>query len=101
MTGPAITAAGDGRFIVSGELTFATVAALQRESVRVFAGNEELLVDLDDVAAADSAGLALLVDWTAAARQQGRHICFTNMPAQLLAIARVSGLDEVLPLRRE
>ena len=93
MTGPAITAAGDGRFLVSGELTFATV--------RVFAGNEELLVDLDDVVAADSAGLALLVDWTAAARQQGRHICFTNMPAQLLAIARVSGLDEVLPLRRE
>jgi hypothetical protein len=35
------------------------------------------------------------------ARHAEREIRFLNMPTQMLNIARVSGLDEVLPLARD
>ena len=35
------------------------------------------------------------------ARETGKTIRFFNIPAQMLAIARVSALDEVLPLHRD
>jgi len=49
----------------------------------------------------DRAGLALLVEWLREARQTGQSVRFFNMPAQMLAMARVSGLDQVLPLHRD
>ncbi|HEB99345.1 MAG TPA: STAS domain-containing protein, partial [Thiotrichales bacterium] len=50
------------------------------------------------VGRADSAGLALLVEWMREARRQGREIRFLGMPAQMSAIAEVSGLSELLPV---
>jgi len=50
------------------------------------------------VVRADSAGLALLVEWMRAARRAGRPLRYRAIPPQMLAIARVSSLDQVLPL---
>ena len=55
-------------------------------------------VDLRDVTRADSAGLALLVEWLRESEHTGNEIVFTNVPDQLLSIARVCGLDEILSL---
>jgi phospholipid transport system transporter-binding protein len=49
----------------------------------------------------DSAGLALLVECLRQAHQSGKSLRFFNIPAQMLAIARVSSLDQVLPLQRD
>ncbi|WP_258868027.1 lipid asymmetry maintenance protein MlaB [Alkalilimnicola ehrlichii] len=46
---------------------------------------------------ADSAGLALLVEWTRVAQMQGQDIRFVKMSPQMQAIAEVSGLQDVLP----
>ena len=62
---------------------------------------DALDIDLSHVERSDSAGLALLVECLRHARQSGKTIRFFNIPAQMLAIARVSGLDEVLPLQRD
>ncbi len=58
-------------------------------------------VDLREVERSDSAGVALLVAWMRSARQAQRDIRFLNMPSQMLNIARVSGLDAILPLARD
>ena len=88
------------RLQIHGELSFASVPALWEQWKEVSSGQAQLDVDLSGVQRSDSAGLALLVSCVRQARQTGQVVRFLNIPAQMLAIARVSGLDEVLPLHR-
>jgi phospholipid transport system transporter-binding protein len=88
----------DGRLRLTGELSFKTVPALVIESRSVFKNAEGLDVDLADVGRADSAGVALLIEWQRQAQKQNQSIRFFNIPSQMLAIARLSGVDELLSL---
>lgn len=92
-----LEAAGEGRYLLHGDLGFPTVAALLRNGEREFAGRQRVEVDLSQLTDADSAGLALLIEWTRAARAAGRAIVFRGMPARLEAIARISGVADMLP----
>lgn len=88
---------GNDRLQVSGELSMATVPALlAQNSLRDIRG--DIIIDLKNVERADSAGVALLIEWQRAARQQQQTILFQNIPSQMLAIARLSGVDELLSL---
>lgn len=92
-------ATGGGSYLVSGTLTFATVPRVYKETSDLFAGTTlALTLDLGAVRHTDSAGLALLVEWMRQAKQKDKTITFQNIPPQMLAIAKVSGLDTVLPL---
>lgn len=84
---------------VCGDLTFGTVNDLLASARRIFASIPVLNIDLVDVTCSDSAGLALLIDWMRSAKQQNKNIMFHNIPAQMLAMAHASGLDELLPLQ--
>ena len=89
---------GDGSWMLRGELDFASVpAVLQHAGVNML-GKEQITVDLKGVTRADSAGLALLVEWLRESESAGNSIEFVNVPAQLLSIARVCGLEEILSL---
>lgn len=91
--------AQSGCYLVSGELRFDTVPALLERGRAMFAGGAPALrLDLNEVSRADSAGLALLIEWFRAARAAGQEIAFVNVPPKMFAMARVSGLDDVLPL---
>lgn len=92
---PALAPAGAGGFAVSGPVTFATAGRLLEEGNRQFTG-QALLVDLAGVTDVDSAGLALLLEWLRGARAEGRGLRFVALPAKLLAIARLSGVDFLL-----
>lgn len=95
---PRIEADGAG-LRVSGALTFATVTALLRESRGLIgAGAGPLAVDLSGVTHADSAGLALLMEWLRLARDAGRELEYRAITEQMLAIASAGGLLEILPL---
>jgi phospholipid transport system transporter-binding protein len=61
-------------------------------------GREQVTVDLRGVTRSDSAGLALLVEWLRESEIGGNTIKFVNVPAQLLSIARVCGLEDILSL---
>lgn len=100
MSAAGINRGPDGRLILAGELSFATVTRLHGESQPLFAQPGDIRVDLQDIERADSAGLALLIEWMRNARELGKSIQFLNIPQQMLAIARVSSLDQVLPLGR-
>ena len=98
MSTPRIESAGD-HLQVRGDLTFATVTALLAASQPLFAARTgRLQVDLAGVGRADSAGLALLIEWLRLARAAGCELSFQAVPAQLQAIAAASGLTDMLPL---
>jgi phospholipid transport system transporter-binding protein len=93
-----IQADSGGHFTARGLLTFATarqawergLAALNAASAR------ELTVDCSGITVADSAGLAVLLDWLGALRREGRQLRYRHLPESLLAIAAISDLAELL-----
>jgi phospholipid transport system transporter-binding protein len=88
---------GAGSFAISGALGLATVTALRRDGIHQFAADTGTLnVDLSAVTSADSAGLALLVDWLAWAARSGRELHYQSMPAQLQALARISDVSSLM-----
>ena len=89
---------GDGSWLLQGELGYMSApSVLQHAGVNML-GKERITVDLKGVTRADSAGLALLVEWLRESENAGNSIEFVNVPAQLLSIARVCGLEEILSL---
>lgn len=90
-----------GGFRVSGELVFDTVPGLLASGrALLVAGAGDVIIDLGGVTRADSAGLALLVEWARAARRVNRRLALRNMPDKMAAMAGISGLDTVLPIDR-
>ncbi|MDX2425828.1 MAG: STAS domain-containing protein [Cycloclasticus sp.] len=87
-----------GEVQVSGTLGFTDVAALLKTSMGLFDGQVALVFDLERVEKTDSAGLALLLEWMTLARKSGQSITFKKIPKQMLEIAHVSGLEEILPV---
>lgn len=100
-TGAVIKQRSDGKFQLTGILSFLTVPELIKPARDLFDGLEDVQIDLKGVVRSDSAGVALLVEWMNEAHRNNKRILFMNIPAQMLAIARVSSLDQVLPLSRE
>ena len=95
-----ISPQSDGGFSISGELVFGTVPDLVANSRAMFdADGGTLAIDLAHVSRADSAGLALLIEWRRLARQRDKAIVFKNVPPQMIAIAKVSGIDVLLGLQ--
>lgn len=88
--------AEDGCWLLSGELSMFTVPGLVKQNI--FQDGNEIRIDLQSVQRADSAGVALLVEWRRTAHRQQCNIQFQNIPPQMLAIARLSGVDELLSL---
>ena len=89
--------AEDGRYRLPEALTFATTPQLYLQTGNMFNTPLPLLTfDLAGVTRVDSAGLALLLEWLREARRRGKEIRFQNIPEQLAAIAKVSGLSDIL-----
>ena len=91
----------NGRLEVHGALDFDSVPELWNCCCARFDDHDPLDIDLSQVERSDSAGLAMLVECLRWAHQNGKTLRFFNIPAQMLAIARVSALDQVLPLHRD
>ena len=87
---------GDGRFAVSGDLTFATAEKILKTSEMMFEDHTQLDVDLSEVVTSDSAGLALLLEWVTWANHTVREIRFSGMPEKILAIARTTEVEQLL-----
>jgi phospholipid transport system transporter-binding protein len=59
-------------------------------------GGRTWTIDLSGVTAGDSAGLAVLVEWMSAAGERGASVRYEAVPPQIVAIARISDLEELL-----
>lgn len=87
-----------GRIAVSGELTFATARDARQIGLLVLQGSNanRIVIDCSGVTRGDSAGLAVLLDWLAWGRRRSRTVSLENLPASLVAIARISEVDGLL-----
>jgi phospholipid transport system transporter-binding protein len=90
--------AANGRLTAQGPLTFATARAARLAGLAALqgAGAQSLQIDCAGVTMADSAGLAVLLDWLAAAKLGGHSLKFTGLPQDLTALARISELEPLL-----
>ncbi|MBT8078416.1 MAG: STAS domain-containing protein [Gammaproteobacteria bacterium] len=87
---------GDGKFALSGNMTFHTAGEILRVSEAMFEEHTRIEVDLGGVERTDSAGLALLLEWITWANHTVREIQFTNTPAKIDAIAKTTEVDSLL-----
>ena len=100
--------AGDGgegaAHALRGPLSFTTAAAahalgirlLSRPDVAAAAGRDGLVLDAAGVTAADSAGLAVLLDWRREALRRGIRLRYRNLPESLQRLARISSVESML-----
>jgi phospholipid transport system transporter-binding protein len=87
---------GEGRFRLEGVLDASTATRILEEGNACFARESGVQLDLAGVAAVDSAGLALLIEWLRGARERGQKMQFLQLPAQLQALARISEIESLL-----
>lgn len=86
----------DDRLMLEGRLTMSTVPALYAAGLEYLA-KEDLLVDWSKVEAVDSAAVSMLLGWTRAAKANQRDLRVANLPENLLSLARLYGVAEMLP----
>ena len=92
----ALAPLGGGRWNLSGDLVFENAARLLDDGLAAFGAESRVDIDLSKVGRVDSAGLALLVEWSVAARGDGRTVHYRNAPPMLGALAGISDLSNFL-----
>ena len=91
-----LAATGPGRFVLSGDVGFADAARLLAAGDAAFAALQRVDVDLAGVTRVDSAGLALLLEWSLAARDADRVLRYLNIPPAVASLAGISDVAELL-----
>ena len=89
------------RVTVSGRLTLDTAreAADTLFNSDLHPGNgERLVVDLAQVDAVDSSAVSVLLQWSRLSRENGVQLSFINLPSNLLSLANLYDVAEVLPI---
>ena len=82
--------------VVGGPVTLANVGEVLEEGQRHL-GEDVRTIDLGEVTALDSSLLAVLLAWMREAQAHGRSIAFANLPEGLATLARLYGVDGLLP----
>ena len=85
------------KIMVSGPVTLANAARVLEEG-RAHLAEGARTVDLGEVSDMDSSLLALALAWLRDARAAKREVAFANVPEALQTIARLYGVEELLPL---
>jgi len=81
----------------AGPLVFATARRARAAGLAALrAARSALVIDCAALGPTDSAGLAVLLDWLAEARQAGCHLRFEHLPEDLLRLAHISAVDGLL-----
>ncbi len=85
------------RLVLSGPVTLANVAGLLEEGRRHLDEGVRI-VDLGEVGEMDSSLLALMLAWMRDAKARGRELGFIHLPPSLQTIARLYGVDGLIPV---
>lgn len=87
---------GSGKFELYGEMSFHTADRILDASRNPFAGHDDVRIDFAGVSDADSAGLALLLEWKSWAKSRQSSVQFVSLPQSILSIARTTDVDHLL-----
>jgi phospholipid transport system transporter-binding protein len=84
---------------LTGALSFETLPAVLAESAQYTARPdlpERLTIDFAGITAVDSSAVALLLEWRREAQRLQKVLEFINLPANLLALATLYGVAELI-----
>jgi phospholipid transport system transporter-binding protein len=84
------------RWLVSGAMTMAQVNALLAQSSALSVTNE-LEVDLAEVTDVDTTTISLLFEWLRQACGRKCKVTFVHLPENLVSLATLYGVLELLP----
>ncbi len=93
------TAVAGEALALTGELSFDTIPQVLEESAAYAARTDlpdRLTIDFSGITNVDSAAVALLLDWRRMAVKRGKTLVFVNLPANLLALAELYGVAELI-----
>ncbi len=88
-----------GVLVLEGALSFETVPNVLVQSADYAARTdlpERLTIDFANITGVDSSAVALLLEWRRQAQQKQKTLVFVNLPANLLALASLYGVDEFI-----
>jgi len=57
---------------------------------------EKLVIDFSGITEVDSSAVALLLEWRRRAHAHGKALVFVNLPANLLALAELYGVTDLI-----
>lgn len=95
--------AGDNTLLVSGQFDYQGVVTARAEGEKLIRAltASRCRIDLSGVESADSAFMALLLSWIRLCEHRSVVLELVAVPEPLLAMARVSGLETILPVASE
>lgn len=96
-----IEAVADGRFKLTGALTLLGLKELDQLFITQVVAKEDVTLDLAKTTRIDSAGLVLLLHWMRLFKAQGYVIRFLNPTTQMLSIAELSDISDILFIEAE
>ncbi len=82
--------------VVHGSLTIETIPALFEIGLLHLA-DEDFQVDFSQVESVDSAAVSMLLGWTRAAQRVQHDLRVKGLPEDLLSLAHLYGVAELLP----
>lgn len=89
-----ITAQGN-RWLVSGDITADHICDLLSESAALT--KADLEIDLAEVTNVDTASISLMFEWLRQAHASKHKVTFANLPKNLLSLATLYGVLELIP----
>lgn len=100
MTRSCVTRLSEQKLQVAGIIDFDNALDMCQQGERLISkAANECEIDFSGVTRAGSAALTLLFSWLRHAVNLQKTLVFTNLPDDLLGVAKVSGVDEILPLK--
>ena len=99
MSGVSLQRGEGAQWSLRGDLTLATATAAHAAGIGAIgaaAPDSTLQIDCGGIADADSAGLAVLIEWCAVAARRGVRLRFTALPDRLQRLAQISEVDTLL-----
>lgn len=86
----------ENRWLVSGDITADHICTLLSESEAL--GNaRDVEIDLAAVSDVDTASISLLFEWLRQAHASKHKVTFVNLPKNLLSLATLYGVLELIP----
>jgi phospholipid transport system transporter-binding protein len=92
---PFIEAQGN-KLRISGAMTLENVDALLSESTSAFT-SDNMEIDLSGVSEVDSTAVSLMFEWLRQAHSRNTSLVFVNVPPNLVSIATLYGVLDIIP----
>lgn len=84
---------------VKGHIGFKSVMELKKQGEEFLrSGPRRCVIDLSDVAGGGSAAVSLLLSWMRYSRAHNVQLNYSNLPTDILDVALLCGVDQLLPI---